>query len=129
MKKRIILFLALASTLIFASSSYASSIGYEIKNGKIVFTTNTSTEGMWLSAALYSADGKEPKYELFPLSVGAKTTEVTIPADRNGGSFEGGVWSKKIGKDKCAVTDTICQNTGYKLLDMRSYLWGYIENK
>lgn len=129
MKKGILLFLVLTCSLIFGPSANASSIGYEIKPGKIVFTTNTNTGGMWLSTALYSADRKDPKYEIFPLSTGTKTTELAIPQDKKGGTFEAGIWSKKVGKDKCTETDTICQNLGYKLLDMRSYVWGYIENK
>lgn len=132
MKKFYLLIFVFISQLLTSQIAYANSIGFELKEGKTLsIATNGSSDGMWLGVTLYAqlGDQKPQKDELYPLTKGTKTTDITVPPEYKNGTFVAALWSKKVGKEQCSPQDALCQKAGYKLLDMRAYVWGYLPPK
>lgn len=82
--------------------------------------------GQWLGVTIYPPSGNNPQNRIFPLKEGSTSAEVELPSAIMGGTYEVAVWDRKISKEQCLPTDTICQQMGYRFEGLDTYMWGRI---
>lgn len=111
------------------------SFGYELVKDssgdvKVKITSFTPGKGMWLGVTVYPPNvknvAKEAKTYVFPLKKGNGIQEITLDPAFLNGTFEAAIWNKKLSKSECPAGDFACQQTGYRLLGMKTYVWGYL---
>ncbi len=107
------------------------SFGYEIDgNGPVSLRLKTTafipTTGMWIGITLTPplGSGILPVSIILPLKKGRAITELPIGSPMKHGTFEAAIWSRKLPSNQCAIDDKLCAKQGYKLTDMKLYIWG-----
>jgi len=133
MKKYLLLWVVLmvlsASVSFAAEKSYG--LGYEIIKSssgavKLKITTSALVSGLWLGITFYTPTVAETDSQVHPIKLGKGITEIEINPKFVNGTFEAAVWTKKLSKKECLMTDAFCQKNGYSLVGMTAYLWRYI---
>lgn len=118
---------------VYAKSS--NSLGYQVVSGSsdemnLEITADIPSSGMFLGVTFYPPNvkntAKEGVVKIFSLKKGRSVQDITIEPRMKNGSFEAAVWTKKISANECLSTDSYCKSLGYKLIEMRAYIWGYL---
>ena len=128
----VLIIIAWASVVL--SSGTGTSFGYEVYSDPggtthLKITSKTTINGALLGITFYPPnvkDIKDAQSQLIPLKSGENVTDIKIDSRFKNGTMESAIWGKKLSKNECPANDTICQDLGYKLIDKRAYLWGYL---
>ncbi|MCM2323059.1 MAG: hypothetical protein NDJ90_07330 [Oligoflexia bacterium] len=107
-------------------------LGYTIEkdsSGALVLrgSTDAPVAGMWLGVTLHAPTAQEAPLQLvFPLKAGHAITPIRIDSRYASGTFEAALWTARLEARNCDPSDEPCQKQGYRLLGMKSYVWGQL---
>jgi hypothetical protein len=111
------------------------SLGYSLAatpSGALVLTVSTDTVdfGPWLGVSLYppgqEGNNQAARHLAFPVKQGRWIKEIGVEPHYRNGTFEIAIWGQRIPRERCAEDDLFCQEQGFRLEGMYSYVWGFL---